>query len=71
MRLYSPEWVAAFNEAVATAEGDPEVAFRMLQIVHGGPEGTFRVLLAAGARTVTLERDPPDDPLPQVTVALD
>lgn len=70
MRLYSPEWVAAFNEAVACVEVDPQVAFRMLQVVHGGPDGTFNVALVADGGTIVLERDPPADARPQVTVSV-
>jgi hypothetical protein len=48
VRLYSPEWVAAFNEAVAELVPEPGVSFRMHQIVDGGPEGTLRVTLDVG-----------------------
>ncbi len=58
MRLYSEEWIAAFNEAVAELEPDPDVSFRLLQIVHGGPEGTVRVTLVAREGRVTLAREP-------------
>jgi len=71
VRLYSEEWVAAFNEAVRGLEPtDPGVSFRMLQVVHGGPEGTVRVALCAQEGRVSLERDPGDDPAPQVTISL-
>lgn len=49
MRLYSPEWVDAFNAAVAGLEPEPGVSFRMLQVVDGGPDGTLRVTLSVGA----------------------
>lgn len=68
MRLYSEEWVAAFNEAVAGLEPDPGVSFRMLQVVQGGPDGTVRVALDVHEGRVLLERDPGDVPAPQVTV---
>ncbi len=70
VRLYSEEWVALFNEAVAELEPEPEVSLRMLQIVHGGPEGTVRVVLSVREGRLTLERDPGDDPAPEVTVSL-
>ncbi len=55
-RFYSPEWVAAFNEAVADldpagvdlggsrAAGDGRL--RVAQLVQGAPGGDLRVLLA-------------------------
>ena len=70
MRLYSEEWVAAFNEAVAGLEPGSGVSFRMLQVVHGGPDGTVRVALCVGEGRVSLEREPSDRPEPQVTVAV-
>jgi len=48
VRLYSPEWVAAFNKAVAELVLEPGISFRMHQIVDGGPEGTLRVTLDVG-----------------------
>ncbi len=59
-RLYSEEWVAAFNEAVAGLEPERGVSFRMLQVVHGGPEGTVRVALSVEDGRVHLERQPPE-----------
>ena len=80
MRLYSEEWIAAFNEAVAEVEPDPDVSFRLLQIVHGGPEGTVRVTLVAREGRVTLAREPARDgtsgdeparePAPDATISL-
>ncbi len=80
MRLYSEEWVAAFNEAVAVAGTAPEVgavagaeagvSFRMLQIVHGGAEGTVRVALCMHEGRVSMERDPGEEPAPDVTVSV-
>ncbi len=70
MRLYSPEWVAAFNEAVAGVGAGTGVSFRMLQVVHDGPEGTLRVGLIAEDGTVRMELDPPDQPAPEVTVSV-
>ncbi|MGH9099429.1 MAG: SCP2 sterol-binding domain-containing protein [Acidimicrobiales bacterium] len=89
MRLYSEEWVAAFNEAVEgpvtegpategpategpATEGPATEgpAFRMLQIVGGGPEGTVRVALCAGTGRLSMEREPGDDPAPDVTVSM-
>ncbi len=70
VRLYSEEWVAAFNDAVAGVEPEPGVDFRMLQVVDGGPEGTVRIGLAAHDGRVVLERDPAADPAPEVTVSV-
>ena len=70
MRLYSPEWVAAWNAAVAGSGPPVKAAFRMLQVVEGGPCGTIRVALDAGDRGIALVLDPPDEPSPQVTVSL-
>lgn len=69
MRLYSPEWVAAFNEAVAGLVPAEGVSFRMLQLVEG--EGsTVRIALDAGAAGISLVLDPDEEPPPQVTVSL-
>ena len=62
MRLYSDEWIAAFNEAVAELEPDPDVSFRLHQIVDDGPEGTVRVTLVAHEGRVTLAREPAREP---------
>jgi ubiquinone biosynthesis protein UbiJ len=70
VRLYSEEWVAAFNEAVAGLEPAPDVSFRMLQVVHGGPDGTVRVALDVNQGRVRLVREPGDEPAPQVTVSV-
>ena len=77
MRLYSEEWIAAFNEAVRGLEADPHVSLRMLQVVQGGPEGTVRVLLRVQEGRVSLERaaagqpgEPAPVPAPQVTVSV-
>jgi ubiquinone biosynthesis protein UbiJ len=70
VRLYSEEWVAAFNEAVAGLEPVPDVSFRMLQVVHGGPDGTVRVALDVNQGRVRLVREPGDEPAPQVTVSV-
>lgn len=70
MRLYSPEWVAAFNEAVAGVGVAEDASFRMLQIVHGAPEGTIRVGLVAEGGRVQMTLGPPADPGPQVTVSV-
>ena len=56
MRLYSDEWIAAFNEAVAGLEPDAGASFRMLQVVRGGPEGTLRIVLSVHEGRVALER---------------
>ena len=70
MRLYSAEWVAAWNDAVGSVPASPGLAFRMLQEVRDAPEGTVRLALVAGDEGVQLVLDPPDDPPAQVTVAL-
>lgn len=70
MRLYSDEWIAAFNGAVGGLEPDPDVSFRMLQVVHGGPDGTVRIGLSAHEGHVALEREPGDGFAPQVTVSV-
>ncbi len=70
MLLYSEEWVAAFNEAVAGLEPEPEVSFRMLQIVDGGPDGTVRVTLCVHEGRIRLEREAGDEPAPEVTVTV-
>lgn len=71
MRLYSPEWVAAFNDAVAGLDaGGDGTSFRMLQVVHGAPEGTLQVGLSAEDGAVRMVLDPPADPRPQVTVSI-
>jgi putative sterol carrier protein len=70
VRLYSAEWVAAFNEAVAGLEPEPDVSFRMLQIVHGGPDGTVCIALTGRDGHVSMEREPGDEPAPDVTVSV-
>ena len=75
MRLYSDEWIAAFNEAVAELEPDPDVSFRLHQIVDDGPEGTVRVTLVAHEGRGTLAREPARDgagdaPVPDATISV-
>ncbi len=62
MRLYSDEWIVAFNEAVAELEPDPDVSFRLRQIVDDGPEGTVRVTLVAHEGRVTMTREEAREP---------
>lgn len=69
MRLYSAEWVAAFNDAVAGVDVPSDASFRMLQVVDG-PDGPVRVGLAAADGRVQMTLDPPADPGPQVTVSV-
>lgn len=38
MHLYSPEWIASFNEAMGDLPADPGLSFSMLQIVRDAPE---------------------------------
>jgi len=72
MRLYSDEWIAAFNEAVADLETDADASFRMLQVVREGPEGTLRIVLSAHEGRVTLERVQDAEPAPpgEVTISV-
>ena len=65
MRLYSDEWIAAFNEAVAGLEPDAGASFRMLQVVRGGPEGTLRIVLSVHEGRVALERVQDAEPASQ------
>ena len=65
MRLYSDEWIAAFNEAVAGLEPDAGASFRMLQVVQGGPEGTLRIVLSVHEGRVALERVQDAEPASQ------
>jgi catechol 2,3-dioxygenase-like lactoylglutathione lyase family enzyme len=58
VRLYSEEWVAAFNEAVAGLEPEPGVSFRLREVVHDGPEGTLHLALSVEDGRVRLEREP-------------
>ncbi len=72
MRIYSPEWVAAFNAAAAATAPATEDAedFALLQVVEGAPEGTIRIGLSSVDGTVAMTLDPPDAPAPQVTLAI-
>jgi putative sterol carrier protein len=70
VRFYSPDWIAAFNDAVSVLEPVPGPSFRMLQVVHGGPDGTFEIALVVDDGHVVLERDLPVDASPQVTVSV-
>ena len=65
MRLYSDEWIAAFNEAVAGLEPDAGASFRMLQVVRGGPEGTLQIVLSVHEGRVALERVQDAEPASQ------
>jgi len=71
--FYSPEWVAAFNAAladlaVAQPDGGPSLAaadgrFRVLQVVHDGPDGAdVRVVLALADGRLTMAAVADDDP---------
>jgi putative sterol carrier protein len=70
VRLYPPQWVAAFNEAVAGVAVAADASFRMLQLVHDSPEGALRVSLVAEDGAVRMTLDPPAEPEPQVTVSV-
>ena len=45
--------------------------FRLLQVVHGAPEGTVRIGLEASAGRLVMTREPPDEPAPEVTLTVD
>ncbi len=82
--LYSPEWVADFNAAVAhldVAAADTgaslaasEGRFRMAQIVQGAPDGhPLEVVLVVADGRLSMELPAPGDgaqPAPNVTIAL-
>jgi putative sterol carrier protein len=70
VRLYSEEWVSAFNEAVVALDQEADVSFRVLQIVDGGPDGVLRIALCVHEGRVSLERGAGEEPSPDVTVAL-
>jgi len=80
-RLYSPEWVAAFNDAVSGLDpGEVDTGaslaadggqFRVLQVVHGTPEGELAVTLVVTGRRLSIELgDPAPGTRPDVTVSL-
>jgi putative sterol carrier protein len=85
-RFYSPEWVAAFNEAVGGLDpasvdttGALRVSdgrFRVSQLVHGGPDGELEVTLVADDGRLHLEvrapttADNPPAERPEVTISL-
>jgi hypothetical protein len=74
--LYSPEWVAAFNAAVAdldvsSVDAGPSLAvtdggFRVAQVVHHVPgaqeTSEIRVILALADGRLTMGLEPTDDP---------
>jgi SCP-2 sterol transfer family len=71
--LYSPDWVAAFNVAVAdldvtTVDVGASLAaaagsFRVAQVVHDGPGGaTIRVVLTVADGRLSLALEPVDAP---------
>jgi len=80
-RLYSPEWVAAFNEAVSGLDaGEIDTGaslaadggrFRVLQVVHGAPGGELAVILVVTGRRLSIELgDQAPGTRPDVTVSL-
>lgn len=80
-RFYSPEWVAAFNDAVTGLDaGEVDTGaslaadggrFRVVQIVHGAPEADLLVTLVVTDRRVSLELGEPEaGTRPDVTVSL-
>jgi len=68
-RLYSTEWIAAFNDAVETLDtaavdvGASLAAaggsFQVRQVVHDAPGGELRVLLAVAGGRLRLTLDDP------------
>ena len=71
-RFYSPEWIAAFNEAVAASEApasapgagsstDAPSRFRVAQVVTGAPDGDLRVVLEVEEGRLHLELGEPDE----------
>lgn len=70
-RFYSPEWVAAFNEAVegldlagvdtGGALGAADGSFTVCQVVHGGPDGDLVVSLVVDGGRLHLEQGDPSD----------
>ena len=80
VRFYSPEWIAAFNDAVSdldstTVDVGGSVSastgrFTMIQQVEGAPEGTLAVALSVADGHVSMHEVQPGDPSPQVTVSL-
>ena len=82
-RFYSPEWVDAFNEAVADLDvaavetGASLVAdggsFRVAQVVEGGPDGELVMTMAVDGGRLTLALAAPGagaTPEPNVTIVL-
>lgn len=83
-RFYSPEWVNAFNDAVAGLDvgavdtGASLVAdggrFRVAQVVRGGPDGELVVTMAVDEGRLTLALAAPGAGSamePDVTIVLD
>jgi putative sterol carrier protein len=70
VRFYSAEWVAAFNEAVTGVQASPVTSLRMVQQVHGAPDGPFSVALEISDGRIVLERDPDPDLPVQVTISV-
>jgi SCP-2 sterol transfer family protein len=71
--LYSPDWVAAFNAAVAdldvsSVDAGPSLTvtdggFRVAQVVHDGPDDReIRVVLAMADGRLAMGLEPADDP---------
>jgi SCP-2 sterol transfer family len=82
VRIYSPEWVDAFNRAAAGEHTDGEVAgddadakgggdFRLLQVVNGAPEGTVHIGIESTGGRVVMTLGPPAEPAPEVTITID
>lgn len=79
-RFYSPEWVEAFNQAVAGLEVAPQDAgvslvadggsFRVAQVVHGGPDGELAVALEVDGGRLRLELGAAGDVRGDVVVSL-
>jgi len=79
VRFLSPEWVVAFNEAVAGVEVAPpgddaglatrDGSFSMGQVVTGGPGGEARTTLRVGGGRVAMEEGEAGDADVTVRVA--
>ena len=76
LRFYSPAWVTAANEVLASMTEDLEggTSWRMLQVVDGAPDGRVRLALvvdgSADGPAAHFELDPPEDAPAQVTVSV-
>ncbi|MGH9101207.1 MAG: SCP2 sterol-binding domain-containing protein [Acidimicrobiales bacterium] len=70
MDLYSPEWISAFNDVVSHLPSDPDVSFRMVQVVRDAQGGTFEIALDVREGRVRMASPPEEGPAPEVTVSI-